>query len=216
VGHEEISLFYDTFIAPRQIIFHRNVDISVGSTVIRDLMLEILMAPGVALNVPMHLRYDLREFDGDWAIERLRAHWELPAMLVPMLRHGAKSLPPSLRLVRELIRNQGLDGSMGYLGALRRPGRRAKRTVASFLGAAVAGDQVNTRRALGRAAISSGQVNPMAVGEFVDHLSGGRWTKMIATGDTISVSVHAPSGRSVVLCEVPTAAGGITRVRYFA
>ena len=215
VGREEIGRFYDTFIAPRQIIFHRDVDISVGSTVVRDLLLEILMAPDVALNVPMHLRYDLREFNGDWAIERLRAHWELPAMMVPMLRHGAKSFPPSLHLMRELLANQGLGGSAGYLGGFRRPGRRAKRTVASFLNAAVIGDQVNTRRALGGGAISGGQ-SPMAVGEFVDHLSGGRWTKMIAAGDTVSVSVHTPSGRSVVLCEVPTAAGGISRVTYFA
>ena len=51
----------------------------------------------------------------DWMVERLRAHWELPTMLIPMLRHGAKSLPPSLRLVRELLRNQGLGGSVGYL-----------------------------------------------------------------------------------------------------
>ena len=29
------------------------------AAVVRDLMLEIVMAPGVTLNVPMHLRYDL-------------------------------------------------------------------------------------------------------------------------------------------------------------
>ena len=63
-------------------------------------------------------------------------------------RHGAKSLPPSLRLVRELLRNQGLGGSAGYLEALRRPGRRAKRCVATFLDAAVAGDELAARRAL--------------------------------------------------------------------
>ena len=93
VGHEQIGRFYDTFIAPRQIIFHRDVDVAVGTAVVRDLMLEIVMAPGVTLNVPMHLRYDLRASDGDWAVERLRAHWELPAMVAQMLRQGAKSLP---------------------------------------------------------------------------------------------------------------------------
>ena len=101
VGHDQIGRFYDTFIAPRQIIFHRDVDVTVGATVVRDLMLEIVMAADVTLNVPMHLRYDLRESDGDWRVERLRAHWELPTMVVQMLRQGAKSLPPAIRLARD-------------------------------------------------------------------------------------------------------------------
>ena len=70
VGLEEIGRFYDTFIAPRQIIFHRDVDLAVGAAVVRDLKLEIVMAPEVRLDVPMHLRYDLRESDGDWMVEQ--------------------------------------------------------------------------------------------------------------------------------------------------
>jgi hypothetical protein len=85
-GHEEIGRFYDTFIGPRQIIFHRDFDVVSGATVIRELMLEIVMAPAVSLDVPMHLRYQLRESDRDWSIERLCAHWELPLMVVQMLR----------------------------------------------------------------------------------------------------------------------------------
>jgi len=216
VGYEEIGLFYDTFIAPRQIIFHRDIDVSVGTTVIRDLMLEIVMAPEVVLNVPMHLRYDLRESSGEWAVERLRAHWELPTMMVPMLRHGVKSLRPSLRLVRELLRNQGVDGSVRYLAAFRRPGRRAMRHVERFLGAAVAGDEMTTRRALAEGVIHHGEADPIAVGAFIDRVRGGRWYKMIATGDTVSASVYTPSGRGVVFCETPRAATEITRVRYFA
>jgi len=215
VGCQEITRFYDTFIAPRQIIFHRDVDFTVGAAVVRDLTLEIVMAPDVRLDVPMHLRYDLRETNGHWAVERLRAHWELPTMMVPMLRHRAKSLPPSLRLVRELLRNQGLGGGAGYLRALRRPGRRARRCVEEFLDAVVAGDQVTARRVLGDGAITHGDESPIVVGQFADEVRGGRWHKMIATGDTISASVNTPSGRGVVFCEIPSAAEGITRVRYF-
>src|SRR6478752_6039365 len=93
VGSSEIDRFYDTFIGPRQIVFHRDVDLVVGESVVRDLMLEIMMAAGVTLNVPMHLRYDLRTVDGDWSIERLRAHWALPTMVTQMLRQGLTSLP---------------------------------------------------------------------------------------------------------------------------
>ena len=43
VGREQIDRFYDTFISPRQIIFHRDFDVVAGTTVVRDLMLEIVM-----------------------------------------------------------------------------------------------------------------------------------------------------------------------------
>lgn len=215
VGHDEIGRFYDTFIAPRQIIFHRDVDVSVDSSVVRDLLLEIVMAPGVALDVPMHLRYDLRESNGDWQIERLRAHWELPTMMVPMLRHGAKSLPPSLRLVRALVRNQGIAGSVGYLKAVRRPSGRARRSVVTFLDAAVAGDEITARRGLGGSAITHGEQTPMSLGDLVDRLRSGRWTKMIATGDTVSASVRTPAGRGVVFCQTRSATTHIAGVRYF-
>lgn len=215
VGYDEIGRFYDTFIAPRQIIFHRDVDFSAGSAVVRDLNLEIVMAPEVRLHVPMHLRYDLREAGGDWMVERLRANWELPAMMVPMLRHGVKSLPPSLRLVSELLRNQGLGGSVGYLAAFRRPSRSKKRSVTTFLDAAVAGDEMTARRMLGDGVISDGDADPIAASEFVDRVRGGTWSKMIATGDTVSASVTGPAGRGVIYCETPRTATGISRIRCF-
>ena len=217
VGYEQIGRFYDTFISPRQIIFHRDVDVTVGATVVRDLMLEIVMAAEVTLNVPMHLRYDLRESDGDWGVERLCAHWELPVMVVEMLRNGAKSLPPSIRLGAGLIRNQGLSGTAGFLAGFRRPGKRQKHYAESFLDAAVSGDEMAARRALGQGAvISLGEDTPLAAGELVDRLRGGRWTKPIAAGDTVSASVNTPSGRGVIFSEIPSAASGITRIRYFA
>lgn len=215
VGYDEIGRFYDTFIAPREIIFHRDVDVSVDLTVVRDLMLEITMAPGVTLNVPMHLRYDLRESNGDIGVERLRAHWTLSTMLIPMLRHGRAAIPPSLRLIRELLRNQGMAGSVGYMRALKRPGRRARQQCAAFLDAVVAGDQLAARRALGDGAVTKGEAHSIAVGELVDQLRGGRWFKMIATGDTVSASVETSTGRGVVLCEISSATGKIARIRYF-
>ncbi|OBK74096.1 ketosteroid isomerase family protein [Mycobacterium sp. 1274761.0] len=215
VGVDEIGRFYDTFIGPRQIIFHRDVDVAVGSAVVRDLMLEIVMAAGVTVDVPMHLRYDLRPVEGDWAVERLRAHWELPTMVAQMLRQGGKSLPVAVQLAGELLRNQGIGGTAGFAAGFRRPGRRDKRRFAEFLDAAIAGDQLAVRRAIGRGAdVSLGEDQPIAVGDFVDSLRGGRWFKMIAAGDTVSASVAAPSGRGVVFCETPKAAG-ISRVRYF-
>jgi hypothetical protein len=217
VGHEQIGRFYDTFIGPRQIIFHRDLDAVVDTTVVRDLMLEIVMAPDVSLDVPMHIRYDLREVDGgDWAVERLCAHWELPIMVVQMLRHGGKALPPSLRLAANLLRNQGLAGTAGFAAGFGRPGKRDKRCVRTFLDAAVAGDDMGARRAAGHgAAVRLGEDSPIAMGELVGMLRGGRWSKLIAAGDTVSASVTSPTGRGVVFCETNGTAGGLSRIRFF-
>ena len=215
VGHEQIGRFYDTFISPRQIIFHRDFDVVVGATVVRDLMLEIVMAAGVAQDVPMHLRYDLRESDGEWAVERLCAHWELPVMAVQMVGQGVKSLPPAGRLGASLIRNQGLGGTAGFLSGFRRAGKRHKQRAENLMNAAVAGDQMAVRRAVRGAAVSLGEDTPLAIGDLVDRLRGGRWSKLIAAGDTVSASVITPSGRGVIFCEIPTATGGIKRIRYF-
>lgn len=217
VGREQLDRFYDTFIAPRQIIFHRDFDVVAGTTVVRDLMLEIVMGAGVTLNVPMHLRYDLSASDGDWGVDRLRAHWELPVMVAQTLRHGAKSLPVCLRLGAELIRNQGLSGTAGFVAGFRRPGSRDRRCVETFLNAAVAGDQIAARRAVRqRAAVSLGEDTPTTVGEIGDRLRGGRWTKLIAAGDTVSASVRTPAGRGVIFCRIHSAASGITRIQYFS
>src|SRR5947209_3658223 len=76
VGRARIERFYDTFIGPRDIAFHRGADIVAGSTVVRDLSLEVRMGPSVTMTIPAFLRYDL---DGALKIKHLQAYWELPA-----------------------------------------------------------------------------------------------------------------------------------------
>lgn len=66
VGRSQIERFYDTFIGPREITFHRDLDIVSGTSVIRDLTLEVGMGSGVRLMNPVFLRYDLHQAGGDW------------------------------------------------------------------------------------------------------------------------------------------------------
>ncbi|MBV9512514.1 MAG: nuclear transport factor 2 family protein, partial [Mycobacteriaceae bacterium] len=47
IGHAQIARFYDTFIGPRHITFHRDLDIVAGTSVIRDLTLEVGMGSDV-------------------------------------------------------------------------------------------------------------------------------------------------------------------------
>ena len=65
--------FYDTFIGPREITNHPDVDIVVGSTVIRDLDLEVKMASTLTMRIPAYLRYDVRQDNGEVKIAALYA-----------------------------------------------------------------------------------------------------------------------------------------------
>ena len=129
MGHAEIGRFYDTFIGPRDIRFHRDLDIVSGTVVLRDLELEVAMGPAVTMHIPALLHYDLREVNGQWQIARLRAYWELPAMMLQFLRSGAARMSPALRLSRGLLVNQGLRGTAGFMTGFRRAGARQKKLV---------------------------------------------------------------------------------------
>src|ERR1700758_5717735 len=141
VGYEQIYRFYDTFIGPRDIKFHRDLDIVFGTVVLRDLELEVSMGSAVAMYIPAFLRYDLREANGHWQIAELRAYWELPAMMLQFLRNGSRAASPALQLARCLLANQGLRGTAGFMTAFRRVGARHKKLVETFLGAVAGKDQ---------------------------------------------------------------------------
>jgi hypothetical protein len=149
IGHQEIGRFYDTFIAPRQITFHRHLDIVDHQTVVRDVTLEVEMSSGLTMNIPAFLRYDFRSADGQWKIAALRAYWELPAMVALMLRQGVKAVPTSLRLSATLVRNQGLRGAAGFLAGFRGAGKREKRLVQRYVATQGGGKRVSKLIAAG-------------------------------------------------------------------
>ena len=133
VGRLQIERFYDTFIGPREITFHRDLDIVSGTSVVRDLALEVTMSSRMTLMTPIFIRYDLR-LDGDaWRIARLRAYWELRGRIREALGHGAASVPVVLRLSGGLLRNQGLGGTVGFASGFRGVGTKGKRLVDDYL-----------------------------------------------------------------------------------
>ena len=187
VGRSQIERFYDTFIGPREITFHRDLDIVSGTSVIRDLTLEVGMGSGVRLMNPVFLRYDLHQAGGDWRITRLRAYWELSTLLGQFIRHGVRSLPASLALSTGLLRNQGLRGTTGFLSGLRGAGRRGKHLVEDALSA----------------------------GQLAEHVPEFKWDKVIAAGNTVAVAITTPSGRGVLFVELDDRGREITDVSVF-
>lgn len=186
-GHREIGRFYDTFIRPRQISFHRDLDIVTGTTVIRDLTLEAAMTPDLLLMVPTVMRYDLQAGESGWQIARLRAYWELPDMVAQFLRTGMKSLRPSLRLSGALLRNQGLSKTLNYVAGFRSAGRCGKSLVEQAL----------------------------AEGRLTDQLPECQCDKVIAAGHTVVASIMTPSGRGVVFAELDARGRKVSDVSVF-
>jgi hypothetical protein len=216
VGHEQIGRFYDTFIGPRDIKFHRDLDTVVGTAVLRDLELEVAMGSAVTMYIPAFLRYDLREANGEWKVGELRAYWELPAMMLQFLRAGSGALRPALNLSKGLLSNQGWRGTAGFVTGFRRVGARHQRLVTAFLDAVARKDQFCAARLLSSdAAITLGDRDPLDLAELLEQLDGAGATKMISAGPTVALSLNSGHGRAIVFADVAWRGNAINRVRYF-
>jgi SnoaL-like domain len=216
VGYDQIYRFYDTFIGPREIKFHRDLDIVSGQTVLRDLELEVAMGPGVTMFVPAFLRYDLREVNGEWQVARLRAYWELPAMILQFLRSGRRATAPALKLSRGLVGNQGLLGTAGFMAGFRRVGVRHKKLAETFLRVVARGDRSAALPALSAAAtITLGDKDPLDIAELIEQLDGATWTKVIGAGATVTAALNTKHGRGILFADVAWRGNAINRIQYF-
>jgi hypothetical protein len=216
-GRTAITRFYDTFIGPRDITFHRDTDIVVGPTVIRDLELEVRMASGLTMRIPAYLRYDLKHEHGELKIAELCAFWELPAMVGQFLRGGVRALPAGLQLSKGLLTNQGLIGTAGFLAGFRGTGPQGKRRFRQFLADAKAGDEVSVRRWLGKGArITSGDHEALGTAELLSRLAGARPRKLIASGYSLIVGLDRDGRRDVLSADVTAKPFAINTVRYFS
>lgn len=127
-----LARFYDTFIAPNQIVFHVERDVVNAGHVVRDLTIEITMSPAVTVRVPMHLLYELRDEAGQIKIQRLAAHWELMPMLRQLMALGLPALSVGNRLGLRMFMNLGSGGIAGFMSGLRTVGATGKSVVSQF------------------------------------------------------------------------------------
>lgn len=215
-GREQIERFYDTFIAPRDIVFHRHLDVVSDHSVIRDVTLEVRMGTSVVMNIPAYLRYDMEPADAALRIARMRAFWELPAMVVQFARAGLGAVPAGLGLAGGLLRNQGPLGAVGFAAGFRGVGGRGKRHVERLLDDVCAGDEVAVRRLLGdRVSITLGDDVAISASDLVNRLRGGRWDKSIVAAHTVTVRVEAGGQRGILFADLESGPLAITRIRLF-
>ncbi|GAB3030223.1 ketosteroid isomerase family protein [Mycobacterium bourgelatii] len=216
VGTDQIGRFFDTFIAPRDITFHRDLDIVSGQAVLRDVELEVSMGSGVTVSIPALLRYDLREVNGEWKIARMRAYWELPAMMVKFVRCGPRAISPGLQLSKSLLGNQGPGGAVGFAAGFRRAGKRHKKLVEKLIYTAAARDKGTALSTLSPGAtMTLGDEEVLDITDLVERLRGARCRKMIGAGPTVAASLTTDQGRGLLFADVAKRGDHITRVRYF-
>jgi len=134
-GAGPIERFYDTFIGPNEITFHVAHDIVAGPLVVRDLEIELVMAEGVTVRVPMHLVYEITTEDGRLKICHLRAHWEMLPMVRQVLSKGWPGGMVLNRLGLRLIATQGLGGVFGFSRAVLGMHAAGKRALLRFVDA---------------------------------------------------------------------------------
>ncbi|ABM13987.1 MULTISPECIES: nuclear transport factor 2 family protein [Mycolicibacterium] len=217
-GHVALGHFYDTFIGPRVITYRPDTDIVVGTTVIRDLELDIQMAPTLTMHVPTYIRYDLRADGDELKIAALSAYWELPAMIGQFARGGLGAVPAGIALGRSMVANQGLSGALGFLGGFRGLGAGGGTLFARFLDDACGGDEVGIRRLVSDAPVTAGDSEPMTSSDLVKQLAGGAWSKRVSSGRSVAARVEHDGRRSVLIGEIGgtgRAGAKIARIRLF-
>jgi hypothetical protein len=199
-GPDAIGRFYDTFIAPNEIVFHVEHDLVCGMTVWRDLEVETRLSTGLQTRVPMHLRYDLVEQGGALKIRRLCAHWELPRMVLRLLASGLPGWWTALKLGPQLIAHQGLGGMAGFMQGYAGVGRSGKRAVAGFLYAAARGDrQTAFAQMAAGARLESCTGAAMAPNDCIALLRDAEVGKMLAAGRSVSASLKLGGRHGIAL-----------------
>lgn len=194
-GPDAIARFYDTFIAPNDIVFDVAHDFAGPATVVRDLAITITMSTGAQVRVPMHLRYEIATENGDLRISHLAAYWELLPMIGQLMRTGIAGLWAGTRLGGLLLRNQGVSGLVGMAQACTGIGRTGKEIAHRLCAAAAAGDAATvTELAGGRETVRLWSGESVSVPELVARARGLRCGKTLAAGRSVTASGETPDG----------------------
>ena len=133
VRGEDISGFWDAFIAPNDIEFVVHHDWIDGLHVVRDVTIVTTLATGLQVTTPAHLRYELIERDGALKVERMAAHWELVPNFAQLMHPRAAHVRSMATMNASLLRNLGLSGTARFVGAIRSVGTKGKRAVSAYL-----------------------------------------------------------------------------------
>ncbi|WP_328387593.1 nuclear transport factor 2 family protein [Nocardia sp. NBC_00416] len=201
-GPDAIARFYETFIAPNDIVFDVAHDFAEPATVLRDLTITITMSTGARVRVPMHLRYEVVEEEGALRIGYLAAYWELLPMVAQLMGTGLAGLRAGVRLGGLLLRNQGVSGLTGMARACTGIGGAGKRIANRLCVAAATGDTATVTELTGhRDTVRLWSGAAVTPAELTVRARGLRQGKTLAAGRSVTVSADLPEGPALLILD---------------
>lgn len=188
-----LGRFFDTFIAPMDLVFHVDQDVVCGLNVVRDMTIEIKMNPKVTVYAPMHALYELMEENGQLKVQRLAAHWELGPMLKQQMSFGLASIMAIVAATGRMISNLGFGGMLGFMKAVSSIGQTGKDEIAAFV---TAFNQKNAAQL--RATLSSGfrgaavpaDAPPLGIEQLAACPGQIKLSKIMSSGNFVTASMY--------------------------
>jgi hypothetical protein len=148
-GDDELGRFWDTFIAPNEIIFETHLDVLVDKAVARDVTIHTSLPNGFKIGVGAHLLYEVGSVDGVLRVQRMRAFWEMASTSRQGVKGGLKGMAAMMGFFWRIIKINGLGWVWRYCRALYRGIRgRGRKALRSFAEAASSGDVERLRSLL--------------------------------------------------------------------
>jgi len=195
---DPIERFYETFIAPNEIRIESALDAVAGREVARDVVIHTRLSSGVSIDVAAYLLYEVAKEDGQLRLQRMSAHWNLPAMSWQVVSGGLAGLAAMTAVTFRMARFQGLAGIWGYMAGMRSIGSRGRGAVEKFAAAVRTRDE----RALASLLVERGAVVEWPVPVALRERS--------AAADLLA---QLPPG-TVLRCERPITGGPVTAFRF--
>ena len=113
VPFSNLGNFYETFIAPNDIVFEEKLDVITENQVARDVLIHTKLPGGLRVQVPAHLFYKVEKKSDGLKIKTMYAHWDLMGMVFQFLsKKGA--FKEMVGLSTRLLTNLGLLGGLGF------------------------------------------------------------------------------------------------------
>ncbi|MGJ8668826.1 MAG: nuclear transport factor 2 family protein [Oceanococcus sp.] len=218
-GGAALERFYDTFIAPNRIHFEVDYDIACSQTVVRDVVISTVMGgTPLQVDVPLYIRYEIVNQNGEPKVHRLFAHWELaPMMTQQVFRQGVfTGLLAVIKLSGTMLRHQGLGGALGFSRAFFGVGASAKNQCAALLNAVIQQDSKSIQKLLPTSDKVDWAGEPLDAAQLVKKLPNLHWEKMLAGGRQVSARLMHDSGRAVALFDMASNGKDIERLRIYA
>jgi hypothetical protein len=104
--------------------------------VMRDVDIKLKPDTDITIKLASYSLYNMILGNGEIKTNRLRAFWEIDGFSDQFLSYGLKGVTVSMKIIRQMLKNQGLDGVLGFMrgmSGIRNEGKIAVTTFAEAI-----------------------------------------------------------------------------------